>query len=135
MPKLLLALLNSVKCASQLCNHKAHNRSVSLLHGPKADASSTQDSDSPNVSFTLAPGHDNASRIPLRSVSAVAAHITFVEDAQSKVTDEMQNMVRTGLGTLVRHCIYLNHQLTENTVEPIPPRFIPADSVQSPGPS
>jgi hypothetical protein len=40
--------------------------------------------------------------IPLRSITAIAAHIPFIEDAREKVTGEMQAMVLTGLSTLVR---------------------------------
>jgi hypothetical protein len=41
------------------------------------------------------------SLVPLRSVKAVAAHIPVIEEAQFKVTHEMESMIITGLSTLV----------------------------------
>ncbi|KAG1746115.1 Golgi transport complex subunit 5-domain-containing protein [Suillus lakei] len=38
--------------------------------------------------------------VPLRSVKAAAAHIPFIEEAQYKVTHEMESMIITGLSTL-----------------------------------
>jgi conserved oligomeric Golgi complex subunit 5 len=43
---------------------------------------------------------DTRSSIPLRSVK-VFAHETFIEDARSIITNEMENMVLSGLATLV----------------------------------
>ncbi|KAF8891707.1 Golgi transport complex subunit 5-domain-containing protein [Infundibulicybe gibba] len=65
---------------------------VALLDGPDAvDTQKKAPSDDP----------DNAAgAIPLRSVNAVAAHVSFVEDARAKVTAEMQMMVISGLSTL-----------------------------------
>ncbi|KAG1765762.1 Golgi transport complex subunit 5-domain-containing protein [Suillus occidentalis] len=40
------------------------------------------------------------SLIPLRSVKAAVAHIPFIEEAQYKVTHEMESMIITGLSTL-----------------------------------
>ncbi|KAF7375982.1 ACT domain-containing protein [Mycena sanguinolenta] len=42
----------------------------------------------------------SGSGIPLRSINAVAAHVPFIEDARTKVTTEMENMVLMGLTTL-----------------------------------
>ncbi|KNZ78795.1 Conserved oligomeric Golgi complex subunit 5 [Termitomyces sp. J132] len=38
--------------------------------------------------------------IPLRSITAVAVHVHFIEEARTKVTNEMESMVLTGLTTL-----------------------------------
>ncbi|KAF7315340.1 ACT domain-containing protein [Mycena indigotica] len=43
---------------------------------------------------------DSAASASLRSVNAVAAHITFITDARAKVTTEMESMVLTGLKDL-----------------------------------
>lgn len=45
---------------------------------------------------------DSGSSIPLRSINAVAAHVSFIEDARTKVTSEMESMVFAGLANLVR---------------------------------
>ena len=39
--------------------------------------------------------------IPLRSIKVVFAHETFIEDARSIITNEMENMALSGLATLV----------------------------------
>jgi hypothetical protein len=41
------------------------------------------------------------SGISLRSVTAVAAHVPFIEDARAEVTNEMEIMIMAGLATLV----------------------------------
>ena len=43
---------------------------------------------------------DKRNSIPLRSIK-VFAHETFIEDARSIITNEMENMVLSGLATLV----------------------------------
>jgi hypothetical protein len=98
---------------------------VALLDGPTASTASTSDekipittasatatqtlensqiqADQEGVSKIQSVSSDNATTgIPLRSVHAVAAHVPFIEDARTKVTSEMENMVLTGLTTLVR---------------------------------
>ncbi|KAF8972928.1 Golgi transport complex subunit 5-domain-containing protein [Flammula alnicola] len=45
------------------------------------------------------PQSENYS-IPLRSVTVVASHEAFIEDARSVITTEMENMVLSGLSTL-----------------------------------
>ena len=40
--------------------------------------------------------------VSLRSINAVAVHVQFIEGARITVTNEMENMVMTGLATLVR---------------------------------
>lgn len=45
--------------------------------------------------------------VSLRSINAVAAHVQFIEEARITVTNEMENMVITGLATLVRK-LFLN---------------------------
>jgi hypothetical protein len=41
--------------------------------------------------------------IPLRSINAVDAHITFIESARSKVTTEMESMVLEGLAQVASY--------------------------------
>ncbi|KAF7321504.1 ACT domain-containing protein [Mycena kentingensis (nom. inval.)] len=43
---------------------------------------------------------DAGAAIPLRSVNVVAAHVAFIEEARTKVTNEMESMVLTGLKDL-----------------------------------
>ncbi|KAG6820510.1 hypothetical protein H0H93_015983 [Arthromyces matolae] len=38
--------------------------------------------------------------VPLRSISAVAGHVPFIEHAKAKITNEMESMVLSGLATL-----------------------------------
>ncbi|KAG5646264.1 hypothetical protein DXG03_003860 [Asterophora parasitica] len=38
--------------------------------------------------------------VPLRSINAVGAHVSFIEEARAKVTNEMEGMVLTGLTSL-----------------------------------
>jgi len=45
---------------------------------------------------------ENVLAVSLRSINAVAAHVPFIEEARTTVTNEMENMVMTGLATLVR---------------------------------
>jgi conserved oligomeric Golgi complex subunit 5 len=40
--------------------------------------------------------------IPLRSVSAIASYIPFIEQSKDKITGEMETMVLTGLATTVK---------------------------------
>ncbi|KAF9467272.1 Golgi transport complex subunit 5-domain-containing protein [Collybia nuda] len=52
-------------------------------------------------STTLSNDIDNSgTRISLRSIETVAAHVPFIEYARAKVTSEMESMVLTGLTTL-----------------------------------
>lgn len=44
---------------------------------------------------------DAVQDISLRSIDAVSAYEAFVQDARASVTAEMENMVLTGLKTLV----------------------------------
>lgn len=52
------------------------------------------------------------SLVPLRSVKAAVAHIPFIEEAQYKVTHEMESMIITGLSTLVCHSAFQRKSLT-----------------------
>lgn len=45
---------------------------------------------------------DTSLAVSLRSINAVAAHVSFIEEARTTVTNEMESMVMTGLATLVR---------------------------------
>ncbi|KAJ7078893.1 Golgi transport complex subunit 5-domain-containing protein [Mycena belliarum] len=74
---------------------------VALLDGPKPPAS-PDESDAPNSAHSSAGPHseDSSDRIPLRSISAIAAHVPSIEEARTRVTSEMENMVMTGLTTL-----------------------------------
>lgn len=42
----------------------------------------------------------------VRSINAVAAHVQFIEEARTIVTNEMESMVVTGLATLVRKLFF-----------------------------
>ncbi|KAJ7124926.1 Golgi transport complex subunit 5-domain-containing protein [Mycena epipterygia] len=76
---------------------------VALLDGPPPSVSATEndpvksahtDTEGMAYSETFGAG------VPLRSINAVSAHVPFIEDARTKVTSEMENMVLTGLTTL-----------------------------------
>ncbi|KAJ7594725.1 Golgi transport complex subunit 5-domain-containing protein [Mycena floridula] len=69
---------------------------VSLLEGP--NESKDVSPERSDVSAQLES--DTGTTIPLRSITAVAAHVSFIEDARSKVTSEMESMVLNGLMTL-----------------------------------
>jgi hypothetical protein len=71
---------------------------------PVEDIRNTDGSDTESMASSEDIGTAGA-QIPLRSINAVAAHVPFVEDARAKVTSEMENMVLTGLTTLV--CTFL----------------------------
>jgi hypothetical protein len=77
---------------------------VALLDGPAPPAPSAEDAavkdGHADLEGTTNPEEFGAG-IPLRSINAVAAHVPFIEDARTKVTTEMENMVLTGLTTLV----------------------------------
>ncbi|KAF5370568.1 hypothetical protein D9758_002084 [Tetrapyrgos nigripes] len=64
-----------------------------LLHGDSGDDSLAKEfpSDSPEPATPS---------FQIRSIQAVAAHIPFIEDARTKVTNEMEKMVMAGLATL-----------------------------------
>ena len=49
---------------------------------------------------------DTSLMVSLRSINAVAAHVQFIEEARMMVTNEMENMVMTGLATLVRKMFF-----------------------------
>jgi conserved oligomeric Golgi complex subunit 5 len=55
-----------------------------------------------NASEEDVPNNSPRSAISLKSLDFVAKHLPFVEDARTKVTEEMESMVLTGLTTLVR---------------------------------
>ena len=48
---------------------------------------------------------DTRDLIPLRSIKVVFAYETFIEDARSIITNEMENMVLNGLVTLVSNLV------------------------------
>lgn len=73
--------------------------SVALLDGPSSDPSDP--AVIPIDAHSKLEDDPNATYIPLRSVNAVAVHVSFIEDAREKVTGEMHAMVLTGLTTLV----------------------------------
>jgi hypothetical protein len=68
------------------------------LDGPE-EIGDTSGKDSPETDDRIVLAMD--SLVPLRSVKAAAAHIPFIEEAQFKVTHEMESMIMTGLSTLV----------------------------------
>jgi conserved oligomeric Golgi complex subunit 5 len=49
---------------------------------------------------------DTRNSIPLRSIKVVFAHETFIEDTRSIITNEMENMVLSGLATLVNRDVF-----------------------------
>ncbi|KAG6920111.1 hypothetical protein DXG01_010179 [Tephrocybe rancida] len=79
---------------------------VSLLDGP--DSSKNAGNLSRNrerATSSVPPASDSDNNVtehgvPLRSITAVAAHVHFIEEARTKVTDEMESMVLIGLTTL-----------------------------------
>ncbi|KAF7362065.1 Conserved oligomeric Golgi complex subunit 5 [Mycena venus] len=73
---------------------------VALLDGPAPPASSAADDTVKNDHEAAENTEESGAGIPLRSINAVAAHVPFIEEARTKVTSEMENMVLTGLTTL-----------------------------------
>ncbi|KAJ6497874.1 Golgi transport complex subunit 5-domain-containing protein [Mycena sanguinolenta] len=73
---------------------------VALLDGPAPPASSLEDNNGHADLDGAANLEESGAGIPLRSINAVAAHVPFIEDARTKVTTEMENMVLMGLTTL-----------------------------------
>lgn len=67
-----------------------------LLDGPEE----TEDKPGKDLSETDDRTVPVDSLVPLRSVKAAVAHIPFIEEAQYKVTHEMESMIMTGLSTL-----------------------------------
>lgn len=67
-----------------------------LLDGPE-ETGDTPGKDLSETDDRTAPVD---SLVPLRSVKAAVAHIPFIEEAQYKVTHEMESMIITGLSTL-----------------------------------
>jgi hypothetical protein len=80
-----------------------HLHQGALLNGPE-ETLDTTGQDSPEINDRTALPVD--SLVPLSSVKAVAAHIPVIEEAQFKVTHEMESMVITGLSTLVGHAAF-----------------------------
>ncbi|KAJ7755714.1 Golgi transport complex subunit 5-domain-containing protein [Mycena maculata] len=73
---------------------------VALLDGPAPVSPVDDDAVGNSHAEGTANLDESGARIPLRSINAVAAHVPFIEDARTKVTSEMENMVLTGLTTL-----------------------------------
>jgi conserved oligomeric Golgi complex subunit 5 len=65
---------------------------VALLDVDQHETGQDEETQSPSGVFVT---------IPLRSIDAVTAHVAFIEEAQAKVTAEMESMILTGLHTLV----------------------------------
>lgn len=95
---LTIAELGSL--GNQSNNHVliVHLHQGALLNGPE-ETLDTTGQDSPEINDRTALRVD--SLVPLSSVKAVAAHIPVIEEAQFKVTHEMESMIITGLSTLV----------------------------------
>ncbi|KAG6813690.1 hypothetical protein H0H92_008538 [Tricholoma furcatifolium] len=80
----------------------------SLLDGPydnknTGDLSKSKARGSGSDSIVPAVENDNnilEHGVPLRSITAVAAHVRFIEESRTKITTEMETMVLTGLTTL-----------------------------------
>ncbi|KAJ6593688.1 Golgi transport complex subunit 5-domain-containing protein [Mycena capillaripes] len=74
---------------------------VALLDGPAPPSSEDDTAKNGHADLEgMSNPEESGARIPLRSINAVAAHVPFIEDARTKVTSEMENMVLTGLTTL-----------------------------------
>ncbi|KAJ7209565.1 Golgi transport complex subunit 5-domain-containing protein [Mycena pura] len=74
---------------------------VALLDGPAPLSSFAGDDVAKSVDESGGGAANNADAwISLRSIKAVATHVPYIEDARTKVTSEMQNMVLTGLTSL-----------------------------------
>ncbi|KAJ6558556.1 Golgi transport complex subunit 5-domain-containing protein [Mycena vulgaris] len=74
---------------------------VALLDGPEPQMASAENNAIQSAhAVAEAASEESRPTVPLRSVNAVAAHVPFIEDARTKVTSEMENMVMTGLTTL-----------------------------------
>ncbi|KAK7472882.1 hypothetical protein VKT23_000990 [Stygiomarasmius scandens] len=74
------------------------------------------DSNSSTDSKALAPDSPEqlTRKFHLRSIRAVAAYIPFIEDARTKVTNEMESMVMTGLTTLNQSLLASSLQTAHN---------------------
>jgi hypothetical protein len=72
---------------------------------------------------------NSGSGIPLRAINAVASHVPFIEDARTKVTNEMENMVLTGLTTLVCQTAPLAGPVLIFHIESITTCIISSDSI------
>lgn len=64
---------------------------VSLLEPPSHSSDSS-----------VSDSATNANTVPLASVKAVATYLPYVESARQRVTSDMEQMVISGLRTLVR---------------------------------
>lgn len=73
---------------------------VSLLEGTPDDGSPAQITED-ECSVSQTDDDDTIKDISLRSINAVSAYEPFIQDARARVTAEMENMVLTGLKTLV----------------------------------
>jgi len=84
-----------------------HFHLVALLDG---------DSNSSTDSKALAPDSPEqlTRKFHLRSIRAVAAYIPFIDDARTKVTNEMESMVMTGLTTLNQSLLASSLQTAHN---------------------
>lgn len=52
-------------------------------------------------------GSSTAPSVPLTSINAVAAHLSYIDSARARVTADMESMVINGLATLVSDLILL----------------------------
>lgn len=105
--KAALSIAELGKHTTRVFHIKLTKASVSLLHGANnenkvGDRNGECAKDSVN-SVAGNVNDDSEQDVPLRSIAAVAAHVRFIEEAQTKITHEMETMVLTGLTTLVRH--------------------------------
>jgi hypothetical protein len=92
---------------------------VALLDGPKEPRSSEQNGIVDGVQ-THDSHSDATISIPLRSINVVATHVPFIEDAQAKVTAEMESMVLTGLSTLSRAKCVCTQSLSDGRLSDSP---------------
>lgn len=87
-------------------NTNANGTSTRRPSNQSFDSESNSESNT-SLDSTAPKATGDLRTIPLRSINAVAGHIEFIEDARAKVTSEMENMVLTGLTTLVCFFFYI----------------------------
>jgi hypothetical protein len=95
------------------------SRAVSLLEGTLDDdfpAETSRDDDDGNRA-----DDDDVRGISLRSISAVSAYESFIQDARARVTVEMERMVLSGLKSLVsmfEHLALISHPMFPESNSP-----------------
>ena len=87
---------------------------MALLDDPADPSNATESVNPESVDSSVSlsdpsnPSSYPESKFPLRSINVVDAFVPFIEESRRKVTSEMENMVLTGLATLVRFHVSLS---------------------------